>query len=94
MIRLLSDIDGWELWLYGYGGEYPDDFGDARVHIMGLFTAKDEPSIWENTDLLLFPSQWRETFGFSVLEALAHDVPVLCSDIAGAACFFRVFNER
>lgn len=41
-------------------------------------------SIFDNTDLLIVPSQWYETFGFTVLEALSYGVPVLVSENVGA----------
>lgn len=40
--------------------------------------------IFENTDLVIVPSLWYETFGFSVLEALSYGVPVLISENVGA----------
>lgn len=40
--------------------------------------------IFDNTDLLIVPSQWYETFGFTVLEALSYGVPVMVSDKVGA----------
>lgn len=40
--------------------------------------------IFDNTDLLIAPSQWYETFGFTVLEALSYGVPVMVTDSVGA----------
>lgn len=40
--------------------------------------------ILDNTDLLVVPSVWYETFGFTVLEALSYGVPVLVSENVGA----------
>ncbi|WP_294143732.1 glycosyltransferase [uncultured Clostridium sp.] len=40
--------------------------------------------IFEETDLLIAPSICYETFGFTVLEALSHGVPVLVSENVGA----------
>ena len=40
--------------------------------------------IFEATDLLVVPSQWYETFGFTVLEALSYGVPVLLTESVGA----------
>ncbi len=34
-------------------------------------------------DVLLFPSQWKESFGLTVREALARDVWVICTDSGG-----------
>lgn len=40
--------------------------------------------IFDATDLLVVLSQWYETFGFTVLEALSYGVPVLLTDKVGA----------
>lgn len=40
--------------------------------------------IMDNTDLLIVPSVWFETFGFTILEALSYGVPVLISNHVGA----------
>lgn len=40
--------------------------------------------IFLNTDLLIAPSVWFETFGFTVAEALSYGVPVLISQNVGA----------
>lgn len=40
--------------------------------------------IFDDTDLLAVPSQWYETFGFTVLEALSYGVPVMITDKVGA----------
>ncbi len=41
-------------------------------------------SIFDNTDILIAPSIWYETFGFTVLEALSYGVPVIVSENVGA----------
>lgn len=48
------------------------------------FSHAELGSIMENTDILVAPSVWYETFGFTVLEALSFGVPVLISDHMGA----------
>ena len=40
--------------------------------------------IMADTDVLVAPSVWYETFGFTVLEALSYGVPVIVSDHMGA----------
>lgn len=42
------------------------------------------PEILANTDVLVAPSVWYETFGFTVLEALSYGVPVIVTDHVGA----------
>lgn len=40
--------------------------------------------IMDESDILVAPSMWNETFGFTVLEALSYGVPVVVSDSVGA----------
>jgi len=35
-------------------------------------------------DVLVVPSEWEETFGFTVLEALSYGIPVIVSNKVGA----------
>lgn len=48
------------------------------------FNQSDLAGIFSKTDMLIAPSLWYETFGFTVLEALSYDVPVLVSENVGA----------
>ena len=83
LINLLPNDNSWEINLYG--GVFSDVINDPRVHPIGYFSKGEELSVWDRTDLLLFISQWPESFGFSVLEALANEIPVICSDLAGVS---------
>lgn len=38
----------------------------------------------EESDVVITPSVWYETFGYTVLEALSYGVPVIISDHVGA----------
>lgn len=48
------------------------------------FSSDELGDIFDNTDILVAPSIWYETFGFTVLEALSYGVPVIVSDTVGA----------
>lgn len=48
------------------------------------FTYDKLSKIFADTDVLVAPSVWYETFGFTVLEALSFGVPVIISDHVGA----------
>jgi glycosyltransferase involved in cell wall biosynthesis len=88
IIRCMTDIPAQQaqLHLYGEGpGEQElralaDELrASDRVRFMGWVSPGER--IWQNTDLLLFPSRY-EGSPNTVLEALAHRVAVLASDIA------------
>lgn len=40
--------------------------------------------IMDKTDVLIVPSVWKETFGYTVIEALSFGVPVIVSENVGA----------
>ena len=61
----------------------PDERKYLKVVENG-FTQSDLPEIMSNTDVLVAPSIWYETFGFTVLEALSFGIPVIVSDHVGA----------
>lgn len=48
------------------------------------FTHDELEQIMNEADVLVAPSVWYETFGFTVLEALSYGVPVIVSDHVGA----------
>ena len=48
------------------------------------FSQPELKDIFSNADVLVAPSVWYETFGFTVLEALSYGVPVIVSDHVGA----------
>lgn len=53
-----------------------------KVHARYSYT--DLGEIFDHTDILVAPSIWYETFGFTVLEALSYGVPVIISGNVGA----------
>jgi glycosyltransferase involved in cell wall biosynthesis len=48
------------------------------------FAYSELGNIFDETDVLIMPSAWYETFGFTVLEALSFGVPVIVTDYVGA----------
>ena len=88
----------WHAWFYG--GEFGHKMEkDERKHYIGQFSAECAEKVWKNIDVLVVPSQWKETFGFVVLEALSKEIPVICSNLVGsnyllkkANCLELIFN--
>ena len=54
------------------------------LNVHGRFAYCDLEKIFERTDVLVAPSIWYETFGYTVLEALSYGVPVVISSNVGA----------
>lgn len=85
--RLKEVLD--EIYLEGY-----DDFilnvsstpknKEVYMNIIGGYNYENLYEIFKNSDLLVVPSLWKETFSFVTLEALSYAVPVLVSDNVGA----------
>ncbi|WP_166434079.1 glycosyltransferase [Roseovarius spongiae] len=55
--------------------------GDWRVH--PRFSQEGMDAFYAQIDVLLFPSQWKETFGLAIREALARGIRVIQTDSGG-----------
>ncbi len=62
---------------------YPPKF-ESYMNLIGNYSYDDLEKIFKDTDILIVPSLWKETFSFVTLEALSYGVPVLISDNVGA----------
>ena len=72
-------IDCFKLTMY-------NNSNDIREYMDVKHSFKDEDleKIFEKSDVLIMPSVWKETYGFTVLEALSYGVPVIISENVGA----------
>lgn len=77
----------WDLYLYG--GDYLSEYNRGRYYAIGYFNSSNEEKVWNMTDVLIVPSNWCETYGFVVAEALEKEIPVICSDVVGASYLER-----
>jgi glycosyltransferase involved in cell wall biosynthesis len=84
--------DDWELVLVdntlnlGYASIDPSDWhGRGTVRIVPAYAQHTMDDFFAGIDVLLFPSQWKESFGLTVREALARDVWVIATDGGGPA---------
>ena len=59
---------------------YDDDYLRKNEH----YRYSDLPQVLEGIDIVILPSIWYETFGFTALEALSYAVPVVVTDHVGA----------
>lgn len=54
------------------------------IKVHDRYSYAELEKIFNETDVLVAPSIWYETFGFTVLEALSYGVPVIISGNVGA----------
>lgn len=54
------------------------------IKIHGRYNYSELEKIFDDTDVLIVPSVWYETFGYTVLEALSYGVPVIITNNVGA----------
>lgn len=76
---------GYRFQISFYGDEF--NFNTQRYPFckdMGMFPHKALSDVMKTLDVMVVPSFWYETFGFSTLEAVANGVPVMVSNHAGS----------
>ncbi len=55
----------------------------GKIRIMPAFTQDTMDDFYKHIDVLLFPSQWKESFGLTVREALVRNIWVISTDGGG-----------
>jgi len=80
----------WELLLVdnkinlGFSSIFSEDWSvKGQLKIVPAFTQDTLDDFYEQIDVLLFPSQWKESYGLSVREALSRDVWVVTTSPGG-----------
>jgi glycosyltransferase involved in cell wall biosynthesis len=72
----------------GFSSIDPSDWQIAgKLRVVPSFDQGGLDAFFDGIDVLLFPSQWKESFGLIVAEALARDVWVIVTEGGGAAEF-------
>ncbi|NBB22835.1 glycosyltransferase [Runella sp. CRIBMP] len=69
-----------EVW----GGRVGIDEDCKLIHYKGKYSEAELSAVFQDTELLIVPSIWKETFSFITLEALSFGIPVLVSENVGA----------
>lgn len=71
--------------LIGHNGVVPQDWKiTGRLKIVEPFTHQNIDNFFEGVDVLLFPSQWHESFGMTVREAILRNTYVISTRSGGA----------
>jgi len=62
----------------------PEEIDFSELNNITIMKAiEDMRPIYKKTRILLFPSQWDEAFGLSIVEGLASGIPIIATDIGG-----------
>jgi len=82
--RLMKEnVSNWKLNVYGRNVNIKADKFMGKVKIKGTYDYSELEEIFKNTDVLIVPSIWYETFGYIALEAFSYGVPVILTDLVG-----------
>ena len=82
--RLLkNNISKWSLNIYGKNVTINRDEFMGKVSIKGTYDYSELEQIFKDTDVLIVPSIWYETFGYIALEAFSYGVPVILTELVG-----------
>ncbi|HDR7283732.1 glycosyltransferase [Bacillus paranthracis] len=73
----------WHLGVYGDFVNDPDTYNPKYYTFYGRYTYSQLKDIFNEVDLLIIPSIWKETFGFIGLEAQSYGVPIMVSEYVG-----------
>ncbi|WP_219375288.1 glycosyltransferase [Bacillus mycoides] len=78
-----NGYDNWHLNVYGDFVNDPETYNPKNYTFHGRYEYSQLKEIFDQVDLLIIPSVWKETFGFIGLEAQSYGVPILVSEYVG-----------
>ena len=66
---------------------------EAALNVKFTGFVSEPEKLWDNCDILFFPSRWQEPFGLVGLEAMAHGIPVIAFDVGGVREWLSEFEN-
>lgn len=91
MLGEIGQEDKWKLSVWGCRvSKHPT----LPIYYKGKFNARTIGCVYDDMDVLIVPSVWKETFSLVTLEALSHGVLVIVSDNVGAQDIVKQYNEK
>jgi phosphatidylinositol alpha-mannosyltransferase len=87
--RILQDVPSAKLVIVGQGfleryyRRYVEEYIKGSVLFVGHVSPGDLPRYYASCDLYCSPATGAESFGIVLLEAMATETPIVCSDIPG-----------
>ncbi|MED1636055.1 glycosyltransferase [Bacillus thuringiensis] len=73
----------WHLDVYGDFMNNPETYSPEHYTFHGRYEYSQLKKMFDQIDLLIIPSVWKETFGFIGLEAQSYGVPIMVSEHVG-----------
>ncbi|MGH4118111.1 glycosyltransferase [Clostridium sp.] len=80
---LENNNNNFKLNIYGKNVNINRSKSKEKVNIKGTYVYSELEDIFKNTDVLIVPSIWYETFGYIALEAFSYGVPVIVTNLVG-----------
>ena len=97
LIQTFKKIKNQNIYLKIYGETFDEYYmslikrlygKDKRIKFYGKYDYNEISNIYSNIDIAIFPSTCYESYSLSLIEALAHKVPVIASNTIGASWEF------
>lgn len=76
-------ITNWKLNVYGNSNGQLSDYDKRYIVLNGRYSHENLKDIFVNTDVLIVPSMWKETFGYVALEAYSYAIPIIITENVG-----------
>lgn len=90
-IKLSTMMDSEKFNFLSYGHEINRNIKTVKQH--GKYSRNNLKKIYSEIDILIVPSEWKETFGLIVIEALSYGKIVFVSQNVGAKDLLCEYNE-
>jgi len=85
LLKIYGNVIWEEKFLKVLDGCYAED---ARIRLMNRYEHAELPEVMADIDVMVVPSTTLESYGLVVVESLAYGIPVIASDMVGAAFEF------
>lgn len=93
LIDILKGLGKDSKWVLSVWGGRKAKHPSLPIYYRGKFDMDKIENVYDDMDVLLVPSMWKETFSLVTLEALSYGVPVIVSDNVGAQDIVKEYND-
>lgn len=94
LISVLQEIGMDSYWELSVWGGPVGKHSSLPIKYQGKFDTSSISSVYDEMDVLIVPSIWKETFSLVTLEALSYGVPVIVSNNVGAQDIVKLYDPK